>query len=241
MCVCVHRATLSSFSSASCFPSPSLRAQILKKINLAWNSQSRLKISISLEIFNPDLQNSPQKIGFGGWLAWNFQSRLKISRSWNFSRFGPLGLLFFHSSSRIAISCTPYKIQTPLSHKDCKNQPHKSKQSILGALFWDTPSQLPKSTPPGTPSVSPRPLGTPVNGGQHRNWVRAILCGCVDIQGPLNGGVSNGGVSRSGLVLPFLSSFVLFGTFPIFLGFSRSARGWSGDFPDLLFSSFSAS
>ena len=35
------------------------------------------------------------------------------------------------------------------------------------------------------------------------------------------GGVSNGGVSRSGLVLPFLSFFVLFGTFPIFLGFSR--------------------
>ena len=60
------------------------------------------------------------------------------------------------------------------------------------------------------------------------------------IQGPLNGGVSNGGVSRSGLVLPFLSFFVLFGTFPIFPGFSRFARGWSGYFPDLSFSSFSA-
>ena len=46
-------------------------------------------------------------------------------------------------------------------------------------------------------------------------------------QGPLNGGVSNGGASRSGLVLPFLSSF---GTFPIFPGFSRFARG-SGPFP----------
>ena len=34
------------------------------------------------------------------------------------------------------------------------------------------------------------------------------------------GGVSNGGPSQSGLVLPFLSFFVLFGTFPIFLGFS---------------------
>ena len=53
--------------------------------------QSRLKFSISLEIFNLDLQNSPQKIGVGGWLAWKFQSRLKISRSWKFSRFGPLG------------------------------------------------------------------------------------------------------------------------------------------------------
>ena len=49
-----------------------------------------------------------------------------------------------------------------------------------------------------------------------------------------------GGVSRSGLVLPFLSLFVLFGTFPIFLGFSRFARGWSGDFPDSSLFSFSA-
>ena len=32
--------------------------------------------------------------------------------------------------------------------------------------------------------------------------------------------------------------FVLFGTFPIFPGFSRFARGWSGNFPDSsLFSS----
>ena len=56
-------------------------------------------------------------------------------------------------------------------------------------------------------------------------------------QGPLNGGVSNGGASRSGLVLPFLS---FFGTFPIFPGFSRFARGWSGDFPDSSLFSFSA-
>ena len=42
------------------------------------------------------------------------------------------------------------------------------------------------------------------------------VCFC---QGPLNGGASNGGVSPSGLVLPFLS----------FLGLSRFLR----DFPDL--------
>ena len=46
-------------------------------------------------------------------------------------------------------------------------------------------------------------------------------------QGPL----SNGGVSRSRLALLCLSFFVLFETFPIFLGFSRIARGWSGIFP----------
>ena len=46
-----------------------------------------------------------------------------------------------------------------------------------------------------------------------------------DPQGPLNRGASNGGVSRSGLFCPFLSFFVLFGTFPIFPGFSRFVRG----------------
>ena len=38
----------------------------------------------------------------------------------------------------------------------------------------------------------------------------------------------------------FLSFFVLFGTFLIFPGFSRFARGWSGDYPDWSFFSFSA-
>ena len=37
-----------------------------------------------------------------------------------------------------------------------------------------------------------------------------------------------------------MSLFVLFGTFPIFLGFSRFARGWSGDSPDSSLFSFSA-
>ena len=57
------------------------------------------------------------------------------------------------------------------------------------------------------------------------------------------GGFHTGGfpdLDLSFLFCPFLSFFVLFGTFPIFLGFSRFARGWSGDFPDLSFSSFLA-
>ena len=49
-----------------------------------------------------------------------------------------------------------------------------------------------------------------------------------DIQGPLNGGVSNGGVSRSGLVT-CPSCFVLFCPFLSFLGLSRFFR----DFPNL--------
>ena len=96
----------------------------------------------------------------------------------------------------------------------------------------------------------PKPLAS-VNPARQRFEIAAIRVNAILVaisalplnsfsQGPLNGGVSNGGVSRSGLVLPFLSLFVLFGTFPIFLGFSRFARGWSGDFPDLSFSSFSA-
>ena len=66
-------------------------------------------------------------------------------------------------------------------------------------------------------------------------------------QGPLKGGGSNGGVSRSALFCPFLSFFVLFcpflsflGLFPIFPGFSRFVPGLSGDFPDWSSSSFSA-
>ena len=51
-----------------------------------------------------------------------------------------------------------------------------------------------------------------------------------------------GGFKRGG-VFPIWtcpSLFVLFRTFPIFLGFSRFARGWSGDFPDSFLFSFSA-
>ena len=47
-------------------------------------------------------------------------------------------------------------------------------------------------------------------------------------QWPLNGGVSNGGVSRSGLVCPFLSFFVLFCPFLSF--FVLFCPFW--DFPD---------
>ena len=88
------------------------RARILKRNTLlnawnfqafAWNCQSRLKTSISLEIFNLDLENSHKNRGLVGGsleissLAWkrhSFQSRLKISISCPnpiFSRFGPSG------------------------------------------------------------------------------------------------------------------------------------------------------
>ena len=72
-----------------------LRAQRLKQFNLDWEFQSRLKISISIENFNPDLQNSPQKIG----VCWGSRLKFSISienfnpgrRSWIFSIFGSLG------------------------------------------------------------------------------------------------------------------------------------------------------
>ena len=78
--------------------------------------------------------------------------------------------------------------------------------------------------------------------------LRVLVLKCpqlLQVQGPLNGGVSNGGVSPIwtflSFFLPFLSFFVLFGTFPIFLGFSRFALFlWSRDFPNSSFSSFSA-
>ena len=40
-----------------------LKAQRLKKINLVSNFHSRSKTSILLEMFNLDLQNSPQEVG----------------------------------------------------------------------------------------------------------------------------------------------------------------------------------
>ena len=72
-----------------------LRAQRLKKFNLDWKFQSRSKFSIAIEHFNPDLQNSPQKIG----VCWVARLKFSISlenfnpgrRSWIFSIFGPLG------------------------------------------------------------------------------------------------------------------------------------------------------
>ena len=72
-----------------------LRAQNWKKsilieiFKLDWKKQSRLKFSI------PDLQNSPQKIG--GWRVARLKISISIEifnlggRSWFFSIFGPLG------------------------------------------------------------------------------------------------------------------------------------------------------
>ena len=58
----------------------------------------------------------------------------------------------------------------------------------------------------------------------------------LQFQGPLNGGVSNRGVSSSGLVLPFLSFFVLICPFCPFLDFpdfSGMVRGFSRFVPFL--------
>ena len=70
----------------------------------------------------------------------------------------------------------------------------------------------------------------------------SVLRVCCDLKRGSQG--KRGCFKRGGFPIwtcpSFLSFFVLFGTFPIFLGFSRFARGWSGDFPDLSFSAFSA-
>ena len=105
--------------------SKTLRAQRLKKINLDWNFQSRLKISISLEIFNPGPSEFPtKKIGF--WCV----ARLKISvpienfnpggRSWIFSVFGPLG------KGTRGMDGTEFVI-------NCRNVPHP--KNLFGFVF----------------------------------------------------------------------------------------------------------
>ena len=50
---------------------------------------------------------------------------------------------------------------------------------------------------------------------------------CSEFQGP-----PNGGVSRSGLVLPFFPFLSFLGLSRLFRDFPRFARRWSGDFPD---------
>ena len=53
-------------------------------INLARKNQSRLKVSISLENFNPDLQNSPTKIGVWWVARLKFSISLEIFKILNF-------------------------------------------------------------------------------------------------------------------------------------------------------------
>ena len=75
---------------------PTLRAPEIEK------NQSRLKFSISLEIFNPDLENSPRKIGVW-WVA-----RLKFSISLeNFKilNFFNLWALREGDGAQSAVSC----------------------------------------------------------------------------------------------------------------------------------------
>ena len=110
----------------------------------------------------------------------------------------------------------PVRKGSPAPSCGAQSQPRCSEQH--GRLM---PTNRPGRSSGHTPKPAKLPRGV---------WVCELFSGHT--QGPLNGGVANGGVSRSGLVLPFLSFFVLFGTFPIFPGFSRFARGWSGDFPD---------
>ena len=54
-----------------------------------------------------------------------------------------------------------------------------------------------------------------------------------DFQPLFSRAAKRGGFKRGGFpIWTCPSSFVLFGTSPIFPGISRFARGWSGDFPD---------
>ena len=69
-------------------------------------------------------------------------------------------------------------------------------------------------------------LGRCNRGPGARYW--AVCAGWFKFQGPLNGGVSNGGVSRSGPVLPFCPFLFFLG---LSWGYSRFVRGLSGIFP----------
>ena len=92
---------------------------------------------------------------------------------------------------------------------------------------------LPEPPPPQSQSLR-NPLPDPPPPPSIRESQYPLFC-----QGPPNPG--GGGFKRGGFpIWTCLSFFVLCGTFPICLGFSRFVRGLFGDFPDLSFSSFSA-
>ena len=110
----------------------------MKNFNLASNFQSRLKISRSLEIFNPDLQNSPQKIGVW-WVA-----RLKFSISLeNFKILKFFKIWALRVSRNIAIVSLRY----PLSRDTFSAIPAIPQQGAiptLGAfLYTDISVQYP--------------------------------------------------------------------------------------------------
>ena len=108
---------------------------------------------------------------------------------------------------RFPASC----LGTPRPGKGVKTLPgSKSQKRVSGEVFEG----------PGRPPKRSQKQVLPGRGGSQL-LSRAAKRGCF-----------KRGVSRSGLVLPFLS---FFGTFPIFLQFSRFARGRSGDFPDCPF------
>ena len=91
-----------------------------------------------------------------------------------------------------------------------------------------------------TPSAILSRKGIARYGGVSRS---GPLSFCTKIKGRQTGVFQTGGfpdLDSSFLFCPFLSFIVLFGTFPIFPGFSRFAWGLSGDFPDSSRFSFSA-
>ena len=78
---------------------------------------------------------------------------------------------------------------------------------------------------------------------RHNETCDSCAQGALGSRAAKRGCFKRGGLpdlDSSFLFCPSLSFFVLFGTFPIFPGFSRFARGRSGDFPDSSLFSFSA-
>ena len=117
-----------------------------------------------------------------------------------------------------------------------ESSPESSAKSLSRKFF---------GVPFSVPDVIPTLVFNRIRGDFGCDFASTLRCqiasNVLTIKGrQTGGGFKRGGVSRSGLVLPFLSFFVLFGTFPNFPGFSRFARGWSGDFPDSSLFSFSA-
>ena len=139
------------------------------------------------------------------------------SQRWNENLFFPTSLTYFNQARK---KSTKINFLGPETARWGGGLPREGVVAEKFVLSLESLSSL---------GFGERNLGCPENfaGMSQTPWGVQKLCAekvrvhfSFPIQAPLNGGVSNGGVSRSGLVLPFLS----------FLGLSR----FFWDLPDLL-------
>ena len=178
-----------------------------------------------------------KKLAFGGWLAWNFQSRLKIQSRRAILNFFNLWAL--RGTELRWQKEHPKRRFSQIHPFSWKSQHVEGAGNRRFSQETEGFSQIENFNPGGRSwncSIS-GPLGmvevdvfyslaNPGKWGARRTSPKFTPSFTTPLsQGPLMGGVFKRGCFPIWTCPSFLSFFVLFGTFPIFPGFSRFARG----------------